>query len=116
MLRSTCPITGVFIRFHQPIPNSMSQPEQNFFTRADNHIYLANEQLATANKGEVSASMLYGTARFNAWVSAGEFDSPETMKAAKEKTIAVFLEEYQKMLSEHLDDYIENFHEYVKPK
>ena len=93
----------------------MNQPEQDFFKRADAHIFLANEQLTAANKGEVSASMLYGTARFNAWVSAGEFDSPEAMKAAKEQTINVFLEEYKKMLSEHLDDYIEHFHEYVKP-
>lgn len=94
----------------------MNQPEQDFFKRADAYIFQANEQLTSANKGEVSASMLYGTARFNAWVSAGEFESPEAMKAAKEQTIKVFLEEYQKMLSEHLDDYIEHFHEYVKPK
>ena len=86
----------------------MNQPEQDFFKRADAHIFLANEQLTAANKGEVSASMLYGTARFNAWVSAGEFDSPEAMKAAKEQAINVFLEEYKKMLSEHLDDYIES--------
>ena len=94
----------------------MQQPEQDFFKRADAHIFLANEQLTNANKGEVSASMLYGAARFNAWVSAGAFDSPEAMQAAKEKTIAVFLAEYEKMLSEHLDDYIEHFHEFVKPK
>lgn len=94
----------------------MQHSDEDFFKRADAHIYLGNEQLANADKGQVSASMLYGTARFNAWVSAGEFDSPEAMKASKEQTIKIFMDEYEKMLSEHLDDYIEHFHEYVKPK
>ncbi len=94
----------------------MNHSDEDFFKRADAHIYLGNEQMATADKGQVSASMLYGTARFNAWVSAGEFDSPEAMKDAKAQTIKVFLEEYEKMLSEHLDDYAANFYEFVKPK
>ncbi len=41
-----------------------------FYDRADAHIELSNEQLKTyGNLGEISASMLFGTSRFNAWIN-----------------------------------------------
>jgi hypothetical protein len=89
--------------------------DPEFYERADAHINLSNDQLAGITRGKASASMLYGTARFNAWVSATGFKSGEEMKQAREESIRYFVEQYEKMLAENLDDYIENFEKYMKP-
>ncbi len=89
--------------------------DPDFYDRADAHINLSNDHMSQATRGKVSASMLYGTARFNAWISASGFDSGEEMKLAREETIKYFAAEYEKMLAENLDDYIENFDKYMKP-
>jgi hypothetical protein len=86
-----------------------------FYERADAHIHLSNDQMGDVTRGKVSASMLYGTSRFNAWVSACGFDSGADMAEKKEETIKYFVEEYAKMLEENLDDYIANFAQYMKP-
>jgi len=77
-----------------------------FYERADAHIHLSNDQMGEITRGKVSASMLYGTSRFNAWVSACGFDNGADMAEKKEETIKYFVEEYAKMLEENLDDYI----------
>jgi len=92
----------------------MSEVGDNFFERADAHIYLSNDQLASSTKGKVSASMMYGTARFNAWISATDWHNGEEMERAKEETLEYFVTEYRKMLEENLDDYIQNFEAYMK--
>lgn len=92
----------------------MSEIDDHFFDRADEHINLSNKQLADVNMGKVSASMMYGVARFNAWVSASGFTSSVDMNKAKLETIKFFVAEYEKMLTENLDDYIENFDTYMK--
>lgn len=91
--------------------------DDNFYTRADQHIHLSNDQLAAEpGRGKVSASMLYAASRFNSWVSACGFKSAEDMAAAKTETISYFVEQYRLMLEENLDDYIENFGRYMEPK
>ena len=85
-----------------------------FYARADAHIHLANDQLKDAESGKVSASMMFGTSRFNAWRSACGFNNAEEMKEARDKTIAYFVAEYEKCLIENLDDYIDNFDRYLK--
>ena len=91
----------------------MSQTDKEFFERADEHISLSNQQLSKSTLGKVSASMLYSTARFNAFVSACQFKNVNEMKSAKEETIKYFVAEYEKMLTENFDDYQENFSEYI---
>ena len=91
----------------------MSKVDNEFYDRADEHIDLSNEQLSKSTRGKVSASMMFSTARFNAWVSACEFKSAEEMKEAKEETIKYFVTEYEKMLTENLENYIENFDKYM---
>ncbi len=91
----------------------MNKTDEKFFERADQHINLSNEQLSNAGAGKVSASMLYSVARFNAWVSAMGFHSAKEMKDAKQETIRYFMAEYEKMLGENLDDYIEHFDDYM---
>lgn len=93
----------------------MSKADDNFFARADEHIDVANKQLATNSRGQVSASMMYSVARFNAWFSATEFEEAADMKQARNETIQYFVKEYEKMLTENLDDYINNFDQYMKP-
>ena len=58
--------------------------------------------------------MMYATARFNAWVSACGFADGEQMTSARDETVDYFVTEFQKMLEENLDDYIDNFEGYMK--
>ena len=92
-----------------------SDADDAFYERADAHIHLSNDQMDGATRGKVSASMLYGTSRFNAWISACGFESGEQMQEARAETLKYFVSEYEKMLKENLDDYIENFDKYMKP-
>ena len=93
---------------------SVQELDDKFFDRADAHIHLSNDQISgEVTKGKVSASMMYATARFNSWVSADGWTSPEEMEAAKEETIEYFVMEYRKMLDENLNDYIKNFKSYM---
>lgn len=95
----------------------MSNTEQQdvdpkFFERADAHIHLSNSHLADINPGKVSASMMYATARFSAYVSWIGFDKADDMASRRDETVRYFVEQYQAMLEENLDDYIGRFDEY----
>lgn len=88
--------------------------DQAFYDRADAHIELSNEQLkAFENLGQVSASMMFGTTRFNAWVSARSFKSGEEMAQAREAMLNYFCDQYRLMLEDNLDDHINNFSQYM---
>ena len=89
------------------------EPDPTFFDRADAHIHLSNSQLAGINPGKVSASMMYATARFNAYVSWIGFQNAADMAERRDETVRYFVEQYQKMLEENLDDYINNFEKYL---
>jgi hypothetical protein len=91
------------------------QVDDKFYDRADEVIGLANGQCGEIGRGKVSASLMYATARFNAWVNATGCDSQEAMRDAKAKSIEYFTAEYVAMLEENLDDYIENFDRYMNP-
>lgn len=60
--------------------------------------------------------MMYATARFNAWISACDWENGKEMAKDKDGAIEYFISEYRKMLEENLDDYIKNFETYMKPK
>lgn len=92
----------------------MANIDDNFFNRADEHINLSNKQLSTSTRGKVSASMMYSVARFNSWISACGFNNAKEMNEAKHETIKYFVAEYEKMLRENLEDYINNFDEYME--
>lgn len=60
--------------------------KQEFVRRADEHIQTANAQINEyVTPGEVSASFMYGVARFNAWLAAREYKSAEDFQAEKRK-------------------------------
>jgi hypothetical protein len=89
--------------------------DHDFFDRAHEHLRVANEQLSGVSQGQVSASMLYACARFNAWVSASSRDSATDLKGAYGETIEYFVAQYRKMLVKNLDDFVANFGEYMDP-
>lgn len=90
--------------------------DKDFYNRADAVIHLANDQLAEVGRGKVSASSMYATARFNAWVTACGHDSAAGLTASKEETLEYFTRQYRAMLEENLDDYIDNFATYMQPR
>ena len=90
-----------------------SDSDKEFFERADAYITLANEQATNVSRGKVSASMMFATARFNAWVSASGTDSGEELASVKEEALEYFMTEYRKMLEENLDEYIEHYEKYM---
>jgi hypothetical protein len=92
-----------------------SETDEMFYARADAHIDLANEQLADASRGKVSASFMYAVARFNSWLTACKADSAEDLQAGKEESIEYFVSQYRAMLSENLDDYVKHFDKYMRP-
>ena len=92
-----------------------SEVDDAFYERADAHINLSNAQMEGVTRGKVSASMLYSASRFSAWVSACGFESGQKMQEARSETIKYFVDEYEKMLIENLDDYIKHFEKYMKP-
>ena len=88
--------------------------DDKFYDRADAIIHLANEQNHDIARGKVSASLMYATARFNAWVSACGFQSGSDMQEMKQETIDYFVKQYRSMLEENFDDYIRGFDGYMK--
>lgn len=93
----------------------MQAVDDEFYKRADAHIHLSNDQISEeAGIGNVSASQMYASARFNAWVSACNCNSGKEMSEAKAETLEYFVNEYSKMLEENLDEYIDNFESYMK--
>lgn len=95
---------------------SVQEVDDEFYVRADAHIHLSNDQInEKVTLGKVSASNMYATARFNAWVSARGWNNGQEMAEAKQETLEYFVAEYRKMLEENLVDYIENFDSYMRP-
>lgn len=88
--------------------------DPTFFDRADSFIHLANEHCDSVFRSKVSASFMYGCARFQAWNAATWSSTGDDMKGKREETLQYFLAQYQAMLEENLDDYIENHAKYMK--
>lgn len=88
----------------------MSEDKQGFLKRADAHIFLANDQMTDEiSAGEVSASFMFGLARFNAWIAASTYKSAEDMAEEKQKAMEYFMKEYKIMLEQHIDEHIKGY-------
>ena len=91
--------------------------DKAFFKRADMHIDVANQQITEEiNPGKVSASMMFATARFNAWVTAINSGNVIQMLDSKDDTIEYFVNEYRAMLEQNMDEYCENYDKYMGNK
>ncbi len=96
-------------------PTPDDAPDAAFYDRADAHIALANQQIGPqATRGNVSASMLFATARFNAWASACGSDDAGHLARVRADLVRYHVEQYQRMLIASVDDYILNFDKYMK--
>ncbi len=89
--------------------------DHTHYQRADTFIDLANEHAAKVARDEVSASFMYSSARFNAWISATNCASSAGMRDAKQERITYYVDQYRAMLEENMESYITNFDEYMKP-
>ena len=93
----------------------MSQDEQQqeaFWQRTDEVIALANQQSENEESEAVSGSLLYASARFNAFIIAAQAGSKSVLQSGKEQALEYFTEQYRQLLAENLDDYIANYDEY----
>lgn len=94
----------------------MEETNEKFFGRADEHILLSNKQIEEgADAHNTNASFMYSVSRYNAWLSATGFISSEEMAEKRDESIDFFVEQYRKMLTENIDDYIKNFDQYMNP-
>ena len=85
------------------------QRDKQFYDMADAYIALANTQLDETKPSRVSAVALFAAARFNAFVIAAASGSKAEFIAEKEAAIAYFLDQYEKMLRENIDEHMARF-------
>ena len=88
---------------------SKNQVDENFYQRADEMINLANKQLENIDYGRVSA-------RFNAFMTATKAEDQTHLADSKQLILDYFVKEYEKMLKQNLEEYIDNFDQYLGRK
>lgn len=85
-----------------------------FRARADALIDMLNRQANEVSTGQVSASAMYATARFNAFqVAAGSGDAEE-LAAQREHAVEYFTSQYRKMFEDHIDECLKHFDRYTQ--
>lgn len=85
-----------------------------FFERADQFITLANSLLSpNSHSGRVAASLTYAAARFATSAASVGFVKGSDFAKEKADIIEFCTQQYQKMLSDNIDDYAENFEKYT---
>ena len=89
-------------------------PPPEFWARADALINLANDQCENAHPNEVSASTMFASARFNAFILASSSDSAEHMKQERERALEYFTDQFRKMMESNLDEFAQNFDKYMR--
>lgn len=85
---------------------------QVFWGRVDDVIALANDQVRDSNIGEVSTSLLYAVARFNAFNVANTSGNSADMQTQKDEAMTYFTDLYRKLLEDSFDEYVQNFESY----
>jgi hypothetical protein len=85
---------------------------QAFWRRIDDVIALANDQVKDSNIGEVSTSLVYAVARFNAFNVANMSRDGADMQTQKVESMKHFTELYGKLLEASLDEFAQNFESY----
>lgn len=85
----------------------MSEEERNAHFRklADRFIDTANRQTEDTEPSVISSSFLYAASRFCAFVVAGKAGDSERYDKLKDEALEYYTNEFQRMLSENLDNY-----------
>ncbi|MBS63708.1 DUF3144 domain-containing protein [Salinisphaera sp.] len=84
-----------------------------FRSRADEVIDIANRQSQSVSAGQVSASLMYATARFNAFQVAATAETRDDMAEERDNAIEYFTAQYRKMFEDHFDECMANFDRYT---
>ena len=87
--------------------------DKQFWDMTDSFIQLANTHLNEAKPSRVSASALFAASRFNAFVITAATESKEQLIAEKEAAIAYFMDQYEKMLRENLDEHLARYDQHA---
>ena len=95
---------------------SDNTPGPAFWDRSNAVINLLNEQCQTAPGNDVGASILFASARFNAFNFAKAAGSAEGLAFDREKALEYFTTEFRNMMASNLDDFIANFDKFLKPE
>ena len=85
------------------------QRDKQFWELADSFIQLANSHLNEVKPSKVSASALFAASRFNAFLISASATSKEQLITEKEAAIAYFLEQYEAMLRENIDEHLARY-------
>lgn len=85
------------------------QRDKQFWELADTFIQLANSHLNEVKPSKVSASALFAASRFNAFLISASAASKEQLITEKEAAIAYFLEQYEAMLRENIDEHLARY-------
>ena len=81
---------------------------------ADAFIDQANETLAEANPILISSAMLYGTTRFCAFTVASQAENLDQYREELQAAKQYYVEEFDRMLSENLEEYQAAFDQPLK--
>lgn len=96
----------------------MSSEDENkqFISMADSFIDLANQHCDQSTNSLVNASLLYGSARFSAFITASMAQSKDTYEENIDHAVDYYTEEFKKMLKEHMEQYKSIFKEQEAPR
>ena len=83
--------------------------DKEFYELADAHIALCNTHMGKVKPAKVSAAMLFAAARFNAFVIYASSENKAQFLLEKEAAIGYFLQEYEKYLSENVDEHLSRY-------
>src|SRR6478672_9411079 len=92
---------------------SNNTPGPEFWNRVNILINTANDQCNAADPGEVGASTLYASARFNAFLVARSTGNAQNMQQERERALEYFTDQFRKMMADNLDDFIANHEKYL---
>lgn len=87
--------------------------DERYWAWVDEFIDTANRLGREAQPGRVSSSLLFAAARHNAFLVASTARDRDDLVARKEEAVAHNMDNYRLMLARNLDEYIENFDDYI---
>jgi len=80
-----------------------------FLQHADSFITLANDKAGAIQAETAGAAMTFAAARFAAYLVARSCDSKATFDARKDEAKTIFMEQFEGMLRDNLEEYSRNF-------
>lgn len=84
---------------------SDQKSEPSMYDLANKYIDLANELSNIDKSGNVGVALRYAGARYSAFEASMR---SEDLASEKENIIEMYLEDYRRMLSDNIDDYIKH--------